>query len=242
VKEKLEHLKKLQKTDSTILDKRHAIDVIPSKISSVEKPLKDSVAQYDKLKQHYEALEKKKRDKDRALDDINEKINKLKTRITDIKTNKEYQAHLKEIESTEKERYSLEDNILMLMEEMEISLHELKSQDIIIKKEKTRIEEYKKILETEMHEAEKELTSLRDERAKIVKSIDTELYEKYISLIEPGNGVVVIEAKDYVCQGCNMNIPPQLFVEIRKNEEIMQCPQCHRILYFNDENREPNLT
>lgn len=64
------------------------------------------------------------------------------------------------------------------------------------------------------------------------ETLDKETYNLYMSLIESGKGVAVAEAKKEVCQGCNMNIPPQLFVEIKSNEEILQCPQCHRILYF----------
>jgi predicted nucleic acid-binding Zn-ribbon protein len=53
-----------------------------------------------------------------------------------------------------------------------------------------------------------------------------------MGLIESSGGIAVTEVKGEVCQGCNMNIPPQLYVEIKSNEEIIQCPQCHRILYY----------
>jgi predicted nucleic acid-binding Zn-ribbon protein len=53
-----------------------------------------------------------------------------------------------------------------------------------------------------------------------------------MGLIESSGGIAVTEVKEEVCQGCNMNIPPQLYVEIKSNEEIIQCPQCRRILYY----------
>jgi predicted nucleic acid-binding Zn-ribbon protein len=44
----------------------------------------------------------------------------------------------------------------------------------------------------------------------------------------------VVEARDEICQGCNMNMPPQMFVELKKNAEIIQCLQCERILYWKE--------
>lgn len=232
LKDQLKLLISLQELDIRILEKQSIINEIPLKISGAETRLNKILANLEKIKQGQESLEKKKRDKERALDDINEKIKKLKTRITQIKTNKEYQAHLKEVESVEKERYAIEDEILLIMEEIETSLKESKSREETIRSEKNKVDEFKKKLDGEIVEAEKELSALHEARSGISESIDEELYNLYMNLIKSGKGLAVVEAKEEICLGCNMNFPPQLFVELKKNEEIIQCPQCHRILYF----------
>jgi len=228
----LELLIKLQKLDSLILNKQSIIDEMPLKISETELPLKEGQAALEKIKQQKDLLGKKKRDKERELDDFNEKIKKLKARTTEIKTNKEYQAQLKEIESAEKELYGLEDKILLIMEEMDASSQDIKLEEGRIKSEKNKLETFKEKLENEISEAEKELVSLKEAREKIVEGINRETYNLYMGLIESSGGIAVTEVKGEVCQGCNMNIPPQLYVEIKSNEEIIQCPQCHRILYY----------
>jgi len=235
LKDQLKLLINLQEFDIHILKKQSIINEIPLNISGVETRLKKILTNLDKIKQGIESLEKKKRDKERTLDDINEKITKLKTRTTEIKTNKEYQAHLKEIESVEKECYAVEDEILLIMEETETSLKELKLREETIRSEKSKVDEFKKRLEGEVLEAEKELLALNEARSEIVRSIDEELYNLYMNLIKSGKGLAVVEAKEAICLGCNMNFPPQLFVELKKNEEIIQCPQCHRIIYYKSE-------
>jgi len=235
LKDQLKLLISLQELDLQILEKQSIIKEIPLKISGAETRLNKILANLEKIKQGQESLEKKKRDKERALDDINEKIKKLKTRITDIKTNKEYQAHLKEIESVEKERYAIEDEILLIMEEIETSLKELKSREETIRSEKNKVDEFKKKLDGEIVEAEKELSALNEARSGITGSIDEELYNLYMNLIKSGKGLAVVEGKGEICLGCNMNFPPQLFVELKKNEQIIQCPQCHRIIYYKSE-------
>jgi predicted nucleic acid-binding Zn-ribbon protein len=230
--EQLERLIHLQQVDSKILSINRIIEDFPSKIETAELPLKEFQKSLNDLKHRLDALNKRKHDRERELDDTDEKIKKLKTRTSDIKTNKEYQALLKEIESVEKERSSIEDEILVVMEEIDAASKQTKLQERQFATDSGRIDELKKKIENEKSEVEKELLIARDMRAKLTETIDGEVYGLYASLIEACNGLVVTEAKDEICQGCNMNIPPQLFVELKKNEEIINCPQCRRILYY----------
>jgi predicted nucleic acid-binding Zn-ribbon protein len=232
LKDQLGLLIKLQELDSLILNKQSIINEMPLKISDAELPMKERQAAIEKFKQKKDLLSKKKRDKERELDDLIEKIKKLKARTMEIKTNKEYQAHLKEIESAEKELYVLEDEILLNMEEMDTSSQVIKLEEDRIKSEKKKLEAFKEKLENEISEAEKELLSLKEARGKNVEGINRETYNLYMGIIESSGGIAVTEVKEEVCQGCNMNIPPQLYVEIKSNEEIIQCPQCRRILYY----------
>lgn len=230
--EDLKLLIELQEIDSAIVNKADIIDAIPQKVSSVEQPLIDTQAVYDKNRQKYENLQKKKRDREQFLDDSNDKIKKLKARISEIKTNKEYQAFLKEIESAEKERHAIEDEILSLMEDLDTLQKELTAQEAKVKTEEEKVGAFKNKLQGDIAEVEKELDELKLRRGDLLKGIDREIYDLYSKILKTKKGLAVVEAKDEICRGCNMNIPPQLFVEIKKNEKIIQCPQCNRILYF----------
>lgn len=221
----------LQEIDSAIIGKADILEVLPKKVSSVEQPLRDAQSSYEKLKQRCEVFVKKKKEKEQALDDVNEKIKKLKSRVSEIKTNKEYQAHLKEIEAAEKERGAVEDEILSLMETLDAANKDLGGQGVKVKAEEGRIEAFRQETQREAREIEKELGELRSHRTALINRIDKELYSLYSKLFDTKRGLAVVETRDEVCQGCNMNIPPQLFVEIKKNERIIQCPQCTRILY-----------
>jgi len=232
VNDQLERLIKLQEIDSKILAINRIIAEFPLKIAEAELPLKESMASLGNVKQKFETLDKRKRDKERALDDVDEKIKKLKARTVDIKTNKEYQALLKEIESIEKERSAIEEEILTIMIETDTVSKQSKSEESKFIGDKEKVEALKKKLAGEKSEVEKDLIAVNEIRSKIVDAIDKEIHDEYIELFEILNGIAVTEAKEEICQGCNMNIPPQLFVELKKNEEIMHCPQCRRILYF----------
>jgi hypothetical protein len=232
VREDMKGLVEVQGIDSEIARKTAIIEGIPKKVSSVEQPLHEARSLYEKTKQRYEAHVKKKKEKEGLLDEVNEKIKKLRGRTSEIKTNKEYQAHLKEIESGEKEQRGVEDEVLFLMEAVDTTQKELKRDDGKVKIEEEKIEAFKKKLEENVAEIEKDLDELKLQREQLVKGIEGELYHLYVQLLETKRGLAVVETRDEVCQGCSMNIPPQLFVEIKKNEKIIQCPQCNRILYW----------
>ena len=230
--EQLKRLIALQEVDAKIFSVTRVIDSFPSKIAEIELPFRESRDAFDLIKQQLESLERKKRDKESALDDTSDKIKKLKSRTADIKTNKEYQALLSEIESVEKERSSLEDEILVIMEEMESASKQTKKEEAKYRINKEKIDILKKDIEQEKLAAEKELQGLKKTSSEIAGTIDQEIYDQYKNLIDLYKVYVVVEAKGEICQGCNMNIPPQLFVELKKNEEIVHCPQCRRIIYF----------
>ncbi|HXX80323.1 MAG TPA: C4-type zinc ribbon domain-containing protein [Thermodesulfovibrionales bacterium] len=233
MREDIKALIEVQKIDSDIAQKAALIEAIPKKVSSVEQPLREARSLYEKAKQRYEAHVKKKKEKEGLLDEIHEKIKKLKGRTLEIKTNKEYQAHLKEIESVEREQRGIEDEVLFLMEAADTVQNELKTDEAKVRSEEEKVEVFKKKLKEEVTETEQEMDVLKLQREQLVRGIEGELYHLYVQLLETKKGLAVVETRDEVCQGCYMNIPPQLFVEIKKNEKIIQCPQCNRILYWN---------
>ncbi len=239
MKDLIKSLVTLQEIDTRIFEKRFFIDKVPLRIYEVDEPLKQAKAELEKMKQKTEALSKKKREKEQSLEGTNEKIRKMKGRVSEIKTNKEYQAHLKEIETSEKEITAIEDEILTVMEELDAALRQQKEKEEKVNREVEKINAFKKELDREVEEYEKELASLKEERAKLVASIEPDVYRRYMTLLKTGGGVAVTPAKNELCTGCNMQIPPQLYVEIRKNEEIIQCPQCLRILYYSEDQTIP---
>jgi len=238
VKEQLQLLVELQGIDSVIVKKRESVETFPKMLTPLMKNLEDAQAAYEKVKHRCEVLEKKKREKERMLDEVHDRIKKMKARISELKTNKEYQAHLKEIESTDKERYLVEDKILSVMESLENVQRELTAESVKVKVEMEKGEALKKKLLEDTAAAEQELKELKLRRTERIGDIPEDLYALYFEILKSKRGLAVVEARGEVCQGCNMNIPPQLFVELKKNERIIQCPQCNRILYWRDEERK----
>jgi hypothetical protein len=46
--------------------------------------------------------------------------------------------------------------------------------------------------------------------------------------------LAVVSVRNGTCQGCNMNIPPQLYNVLQRGQTIETCPSCHRIIYWEE--------
>ncbi|MGO9614759.1 MAG: zinc ribbon domain-containing protein [Dissulfurispiraceae bacterium] len=230
--EQLKLLMELQKLDSSILSTRIQIQEVPAKISSGEAPLKAAQDAHDRAAKSYAALDKKKKDKELELDDINAKINKLKQRAGEIKTNKEYQAHLKEIEKVELDMKAAEDELLYVLMSLEESERMWNKEKIDLANERAKLDAFRKEHEGELSRYKETLKAQTEDRKTLVDSIESSLYNQYMNILRMARGLAVVEAKNEICQGCNIHIPPQLFVELKSTDEIMQCPQCRRILFY----------
>ena len=235
MQERIKLLIQLQQTDTRMLEKRRFIDKVPLRICEVDEPLRKAKAEWEKMKQKAEAGAKKKKDREKALEDAQEKIIKMRARTADIKNNKEYQAHLKEIESAGKEISTIEEQILQIMTDIDGTQKELQGFGENVTKEDEKIQAFKKELEADVVRLEQELSRMKEERVGMVAQIDADTYNMYLKLLRNGKGVAVARAEDNICLGCDMNIPPQLSLELRKGSELVQCPQCYRILYCEED-------
>ena len=88
--EQLKLLIELQELDTALESIADSMQLLPRKLAQFENPLKESRTAYEAVKKKAETLNKKKHDKDLELDEVQDRIDKLKARSSDIKTNKEY--------------------------------------------------------------------------------------------------------------------------------------------------------
>jgi len=230
--EQLRFLIELQELDSSILSIAEKIESLPTKLEKPRAHLKELTSSLQKIKARYEELTHKKKDKEFELDEIQEKIKKLKAKSGEIKTNKEYEAHLKEINNYDKKKTQVEDELLLFMEELEGITEILKSEELKVKKAEEEFKRHERILDEEKKALYQEMEIYKTRRKDFVARIDGELYEHYMNLLKKFEGLAVVPVENEVCLGCNTNIPPQLYNDIKENKDIFTCYYCKRFLYY----------
>jgi hypothetical protein len=234
MEEKLSLLIQLQEIDGTIRSRREEKKKLPELLAALERKSEEHKAELGRVREVLETAQKDKRDRDRDLEEGTGKVEKLKARTPDIKTNKEYTALLKEIETAEQENKAIEDDILKLMEKIDAAAGEIRTAESRSSQETAAIEAERKQIEESMARLDGALAADEQVRADIAARVDTALLSQYQQRYTSLNGKVVVEARGESCSGCFMSIPPQIFVNVKKNTEIITCPNCHRILYFKE--------
>jgi predicted nucleic acid-binding Zn-ribbon protein len=76
------------------------------------------------------------------------------------------------------------------------------------------------------------MAGVSQERSAIVAAMDPRVLSLFELVSKRRNGVAVAEARDGICTICHVRLRPQVFNTVRRNEEIVQCDSCNRILYF----------
>jgi predicted nucleic acid-binding Zn-ribbon protein len=227
----LEKLVRLQKAESDLGRVEAQLAEVPRQKEELEGRL---AAERDRLDASRGALEqslKARRQHEGELQGIEAKRSKYKSQLMEVKTNKEYTAMLHEIEGVEREIRELEDRILAEMERAESLQAEVKREEVVFKEAQALHDVDARALDARaraLGEEARLLTAERDAIASQVPEDALELFRRVARL----RGVAVAEARDAMCQLCHMKLRLQMFVDLKRNEAVMQCPSCSRILYF----------
>jgi predicted nucleic acid-binding Zn-ribbon protein len=227
----LEKLIRLQRAESELRRVEAELAEIPKVRSALEDRLAGDRARLDTARAALEACQKSRRQHEAGLQDLEVKRSKYKGQLMEVKTNKEYTAVLHEIENVEREIRALEDKILLEMERAESLAAELKREEGLFKaaEEEGRVEA--RSLEARARDLEGQAGKLGGERDAIAATIPPDPLDLF-QRVARRRGAAVAEARDGMCQLCHVKLRPQMYVDVKKNEGILQCPACSRILYY----------
>jgi predicted nucleic acid-binding Zn-ribbon protein len=127
---------------------------------------------------------------------------------------------------------TLEDKVLELMVEADDLTASVKKSEAALATEQKGVDAEKKALATESVQLKGQLEQLRAERATLVGTIDPKVLATFDLVSKRRNGLAVAEARDGICTICHVRLRPQVFNTVRRNDEIIQCDTCQRILFF----------
>jgi predicted nucleic acid-binding Zn-ribbon protein len=160
------------------------------------------------------------------------RLSKYRDQAMAVKTNQEYHAIQHEIAHAQGEIKTHEDAMLERMVEADDLAATIKASEAALAAEQKTIEADRKRFQAEDAEAQKMLDALAAERGTLVAAIDKRILSMYDIGVAKRQGIAVAEVKDGICTVCHVRLRPQMLNEVRRNDAIVQCESCQRILYF----------
>jgi predicted nucleic acid-binding Zn-ribbon protein len=204
----------------------------PRRIAELEKEFEYFEGQFFSKNEEWDNAKKAHREIEQEMEDLRGRMGRQKTRLNEVKTNKEYQAILKEIEETKKDVSKNEESALELMDKIEILGREVAELEKDLSERRSVLEEQRAVLLRESGELKARLDRLEEIRQQVRDRVKPDLLRKTDFLFTKQAGIAVSAVENGVCKVCHMNIPPQKFIELQRDENILQCPHCHRFLYW----------
>jgi len=224
-------LYELQEIDSQLLVRSERLKEIPVQANETKAQLEQAQAALKSALSREDEAARERRKLEQDLVAEKEKLKKWEARLNDIKNSREFAALSREIEGLKRQNRDLEESILQKMQAFEDAGREratFQAQvDTLSKEFATRDTEARKASAVVKAEMDQSAGTRQAVAGKVKKNL---LRYEYIRDHKAGRALVLV--KDGCCQGCFMQVPPQLYNELQRGDAVHTCPMCQRIMFW----------
>lgn len=226
-----DRLKSLQVILGRKYELESKIDEAPKQLGSQDELLARMKKEYIEKNKEYEAVKERVGQLKIELDEVVKLREDGEKNMDNITTHREYEALDKQIS----EASAKEADVRKELQKEEKSYAELndilKTNEAIINSTEESLNESKKALDSQLSSYKSEIAELKSQEEKIVPGLDQEILFKFQRIIQR-NSEGIVAVKNGVCTGCHMILPGQFANEVREGENILFCPYCSRILFY----------
>jgi uncharacterized protein len=228
----IEVLAALQIVDREIREHAAVKQGLLGELHEKQRFIQERKEEIDALTAACAAKEKVRHDKDKLLRDESLKATDKRMRMNRIKNIKELQALQREIDQIRQANGEAEEELLNLMVEIDGLKGEIKDKQETLLAAQQDWQQKQEALQAQIAAIDQAVEKASIRRQTIAQAIDAGLMSRYQLIFSRRAGTAVVEVTGGICQGCYMNIPPQLWNEIIRSDKVNLCPSCQRILYY----------
>jgi len=228
-------LANLQLVDQSLRAKTGEVAESQQKVGALEEVLQEQTTQTQAARADLDLLASRQRELEKKAANNEAQSKDRRMRIARIRNEKELAATKRELELLKEETTALETELLALMEQVEAADAKVKGLEEQLAATETAIAAEAETLKATVARLGAEIAAEQAQRAAMVETLDVELRRKYEMILDRRGGIAVVEVRGGTCLGCRMRVPPQLFNNIQRGEQVILCPSCQRILFWRPE-------
>ena len=228
----IEILASLQTVDREIKQHHGKKQDLLGELQAKEQEIQIKKREIAKLSSALAETEKLRQEKDRVFQDEGKKATDRRMRMNRIKNSKELMALQREIDLIKQGNSEREDELIKLMEETDRASSEIKGKAEELAKLQAEWDQEQEELRSQITGIDQAVSEAATRRQTIAAQVAGDLISRYELIFSRRGGTAVVEVTGGICQGCYMNVPPQLWNEIIRSEKVHLCPSCQRILHY----------
>lgn len=177
----------------------------------------------------------RRRELEALLAEQDKRVAERRMRIGRIRNDRELEAAQNEISSLREAKARHEEELLDLMEQAETTDVELAEAEAGLQEQAEGAQSHQKSAATRTATLRAEIEAEAAERERVAVQLPEALRRRYEQVFSRRGGLAVVRVRNGNCLGCQMKVPPQLYNEVLRRESVHTCPDCHRILYWQEE-------
>jgi predicted nucleic acid-binding Zn-ribbon protein len=222
----------VQRLDTAAEAARRRLAELPLAEQAIETAAAAVQADVERAQEALAANQQQRRTLERDVAQVDSRLARFDEHKAAVKTNQEYTALLHEIATAKQEKDAVEEQILILLEAADTLTADLKRAETARSEGARAGDEARRQLTAERQALDRELARLAAERADAIRDVDPPLLARYDQLLKQRRMLAVAAMVGESCTGCNVRLRPSIAQQVRRNDAIVQCDSCQRILYF----------
>lgn len=230
--ESIEKLLILQDRDRKIAHVKDELSRIEPERRGLQSRASTTQASLEAAKLRGKQIESQRKDLELEVETQKQKIDKYSIQQFQTKKNEEFKAISHEIDACKAAIIKTEDKQLEVMEQAEIAQKQLAAAALAANEAKKHVDGQITDLASREENLKKELAELSKNRDDLASAVDEGARSRYERLLKNKGGNVVVGIQHGVCGGCHMKFPIQIVLSCKREEDIVTCPNCGRILYY----------
>ena len=230
--ESLSSLIALQALDTAAEAARKKINEVPAAERALDAATAAAQAAVDEARTEVNENTAARRVLEKDVATIDSRMAKFEEHKAAVKTNQEFQALNHEIEVAQTSKAALEDQIIALMDEADTLGAALKTAEAALADQKKSADASRAALHADRTKQEAEIARLTGERKAATVPIPAPLLAKYDQVAKNRRGIAVAAMVAGHCTACNVRLRPHVEQQVRRNDSIVTCDSCQRILYY----------
>jgi predicted nucleic acid-binding Zn-ribbon protein len=235
MKEELANLRKLQSIDDGIRSSDEQAAKLRRQLADFDKRLADLSASLATTSEDAKTLSVTLKKREHDLAEVEEHIRTLQVQLNTARDNKQFTVLRHEISVAREKAGQITDEVLKLMERIEGGDETIRNLKSEIKRQEGKVRAERGDVERRVaaiQEHRDRLAQERKEAAGLLGADTLALYER-VHRGQP-DGRAVAAARNYVCSGCNITLPPNMVNHLMRGSRLITCRACQRILYLDE--------
>jgi predicted nucleic acid-binding Zn-ribbon protein len=230
----LDKLRNLQEILTEKIHLEHEIQEIPKQLVQLEEAYNRTRKTYIEKNLEREKIKTAEEDARAILREAEAAREKAERTISEINTQREYEALDKERHAAEEKEQQYRKEVQQKEKQMLELDEQIKQYAALIEQQEQELAEKRAGIESEVAEKKKQVDALFKKETNLTEDLDSEVVFKFERIIRNKMGLGIVAIKGNVCMGCHMILPAQFSNNVRLGEEFIFCPYCSRILYYEE--------
>ena len=227
-------LLKLQVIDYDLGELERSKEYIPDMMENLKREIKESDEIFRSTEKELSESQVIQKNLELEMGSKQEELKKLQGQMMSIKTNKEYDALISQIDNVKEAISERETQVLELIEKIEKLGGNI--EDIKRKSQETHEQNEKQlaILQEKMDSVGTKISIKEDERLRLTVQVPKRTMSVYERVRKNRGGDVVVTVKKRACGACYKALPPHRIQEIKRDDQIITCDNCGRMLIWHE--------